>query len=149
MATRGQKPDSFNRRVDAPRKYVAAPPNVPDEVKDVFDALVQSMDPGFFVKADVEPLIQAAKCRVRLDELEAMQCEPGYSPIFLDQNSNPRPHPLESIVKDVRNQYRAWLTACRMTPQSVIDKKSANRPSPEETDPIHDDPKVARIQDWV
>jgi len=149
MATRGQKPNQYQRRVDAPRKFVAAPPNVPDDVKDAFDTLVRSMDPGFFVPADVEPLIQAAKCKVRLEELEAMQREPGYSPIYLDQNSNPRQHPLEMILKDMRTQYHKWLSACRLTPASVIDKKSASRPGPEETPPDHADPKVARISDWV
>jgi len=149
MATRGPRPNQNQRRVDAPLKYVSAPPNVPNEIKDAFDALVRSMDPGFFVPADVEPLVQAAKCKVRLDELEAMQREPGYSPIYLDQNSNPRQHPLEGIIKDTRNQLRNWLTSCRLTPASVIDKKSASRPSPEEAPPGHSDPKVARISDWV
>jgi len=149
MATRGPRPNQGQRRVDAPLKYVCAPPNVPDEIKEAFDTLVQSMDPGFFVPADVEPLVQAAKCKVRLDELEAMQREPGYSPIYLDQNSKPRPHPLESIIKDVRNQLRNWLTSCRLTPASVIDKKSASRPGPEESASEPADPKVARISDWV
>jgi len=149
MATRGPRPSQNQRRVDAPLKYVAAPPNVPNEVKDAFDAIVRTMDPGFFVPADVEPLIQAAKCKVRLDELEAQQREPGYSPFYLDQNSNPKLHPLEQLIARVRNDYRNWLTACRLTPASVIDKKSASRPGPEETPPDHSDPKIARISDWV
>lgn len=136
---RGIPPNRLHRNVDAPRKFVTAPPGVSDELKKEFDDLVRLMPAGFYLPAHRDALLQCCRIKLQLEALYERQQEPGYDPVPMDHRGRFYQNPVEVLVTKLRQEHHKWLTACRLTPSSAYNNRTVPRLDEEDVKNVLDE----------